>query len=270
MKIKATSTTITTFILLNLLSCVTAFIEPISTTYLVGAGIAALGGVKYFDTIKLKTYCKYNECCSPELIPHKIYELPALLKRKLYGQHIVVEKVASAISSHFKTIENSRKPLVMSFHGTAGVGKNYVANMIAEVLYEKGTDSKFFHIFHGSQYSNEAQVETYKEQIKAEIFAGIDDCVNSMFVFDEVDKMPRGVFNSITAMLDHHTLVNKRDFKKAIFIFLTNFGGEGITRVVHEINRSGSMYRNQIKLHHLEKVAMEETYNGGGYSEDDG
>lgn len=263
------SLVVTTIVLLNCICHVTAF-EPFSTAYLIAYGVTALGGAFYSDKIKSVTYCKLDkvECCIDEQIPHRIYELRDLLNRKLYGQHIVIEKVSNAISSHFKTIKDSRKPLVMSFHGTPGVGKNYVANMIADVLYKKGTSSEYFHVFHGSQYSDEGRVEYYKKMIKEQIFKGIDTCEYSMFVFDEVDKMPRGVFNSITAMLDHHTLVNGRNFRKAIFIFLTNYGGDGITKVVHDKINNQKIYRHEITLVDLEAVAMKETYNGGGL--DDG
>lgn len=41
------------------------------------------------------------------------------------------------------------KPLVLVFHGTTGTGKNYVADLIAKYVYDKGTDSSYVHKFLG-------------------------------------------------------------------------------------------------------------------------
>lgn len=114
--------------------------EPISTG--IFFGVAALGGFKYFDKIKENTYCKYNECCLPTFIPFDILSLRENLINRLYGQHIVKEKLFQAVASHYKEIDKSQKPLVMSFHGTQGTGKNFVSNFIADAVFEKGTSSQ--------------------------------------------------------------------------------------------------------------------------------
>lgn len=227
--------------------------------------VAALGALGYnFGTIKKHTYCKYKECCAKDFIPHDILLLKDSLQEQLFGQHIVEEKVFQAVASHYKFIDKSQKPLVMSFHGTKGTGKNFVANLIAEAVFEKGTSSKFYHIFHGSQYANNEKVSQHKEAIKMEIANGIGACPYSMFVFDEVDKMPPGVFDSITAMLDHHTLVNGRDFRKAIFIFLTNHGGEEIVKLLFQLTNKKGLYRHETELHHFEEIARIGVYNQEG------
>jgi torsin-1 len=79
-----------------------------------------MGGYKYFDKIKDLTYCRFQECCQEEKIPFDILSLRSNLKNRLFGQHIVEEKLFQAVASHYKEIEKSQKPLVMSFHGTQG------------------------------------------------------------------------------------------------------------------------------------------------------
>lgn len=55
------------------------------------------------------------------------------------------------------------KALSFSFHGTPGTGKNYVAKFIAESLYKKGIESKYFHFFNGRiEFPLKQQVEIYK------------------------------------------------------------------------------------------------------------
>jgi torsin-1 len=249
------------FVILHLVSFVLS-IEPISTG--IFFGLSAIGGFKYFDDIKLHTYCKYEECCMKELIPFDIMKLQASLQDRLFGQHIVQEKLFQAVASHYKEIDKSQKPLVMSFHGTQGTGKNFVSNFIAEAVFERGTRSKFYHIFHGSQYLDVDKVSEYKEQIKQDIFAAIEKCPYSIFVFDEVDKMPEGIFDSITSILDHHTLVRGKDFRKAIFIFLTNYGGEEITKVLYLLTHSKGLFRHDTKLHHFEDINKIGVYNREG------
>ncbi|KAA0706664.1 Torsin-1A Dystonia 1 protein [Triplophysa tibetana] len=65
------------------------------------------------------------------------------LNDNLYGQHIVSKVVLKAVSS-FMTDSNPNKPLVLSFHGTSGVGKNHVAKIIARNIYEKGDQSDHY------------------------------------------------------------------------------------------------------------------------------
>ena len=126
-------------IISSVISIVHSF-EPISTGIIIG--LSAMGGFKYFDRIKEHTYCKYQECCLRELIPHDILNLRESLKDRLYGQHIIEDKLFQAVASHYKEIEKSQKPLVMTFHGTQGTGKNFVSNLIAEAVFEKGTSSQ--------------------------------------------------------------------------------------------------------------------------------
>lgn len=93
---------------------------------------------------------------------------------------------------------------------------------------------------------------------------GIDECPYAIFVFDEVDKMPQGIFDSITAMLDNHILVKKRDFRKAVFILLTNYGGEEITKVLYQLTNKKGLYRHETKLHHFEEISKIGVYNREG------
>lgn len=76
--------------------------------------------------------------------------------------------------------------------------------------------------------------------------------------------MPEGIFDSITAMLDHHTLVKGHDFRRAIFIFLTNYGGEEITKVLYQLTVKKGLYRHETKLHHFEDISKVGVYNKAG------
>lgn len=82
-------------------------------------------------------------------------------------------------------------------------------------------------------------------------------------MFDEVDKMPEGVFESITSLLDHHTHIGGVDFRKAIFIFLSNAGGTEISNALEAAMKSGK-YREQTHINNFEKIAEAGAYNVKG------
>jgi len=60
----------------------------------------------------------------------------------LYGQHLASHVVGKLVEGHVYT-DHPSKALVLSFHGTTGVGKNYVSKVIADRLYKRGLNSKF-------------------------------------------------------------------------------------------------------------------------------
>lgn len=96
-----------------------------------------------------------------------------------------------------------------------------------------------------------------------EIETAIRSCKQSLFVFDEVEKMPAGVFESIASILDYHSHVEGVDFRKAIFIFLTNAGGDEIANALEGIMAKGT-YREQTKIQDFEYIAEVAAYNVKG------
>lgn len=75
-----------------------------------------------------------------------ITELQSMIANEVFGQHIATEIVARQISAHLEN-PNPSKPLVMSFHGWTGNGKNHVAYLIAKSRYFSETKSQFYHHF---------------------------------------------------------------------------------------------------------------------------
>lgn len=94
-------------------------------------------------------YCRYYECCDNNYVRYDVNGLKRDLENNLFGQHIANATILPALYSHHKNMHNSRKPLVMSFHGTPGTGKNYVADRIVKHLYKLGDDSSYVHKFRG-------------------------------------------------------------------------------------------------------------------------
>lgn len=111
-------------------------IEPITT------GIAVLSAATVSGFLACHEYfkCKWYECCDRHWIQsnntgdiikgsggesHSLTHffsgktLKAMLERKLYGQHLVIDTLSKAIEAHL-TNSNPTKALVMSFHGWTG------------------------------------------------------------------------------------------------------------------------------------------------------
>jgi hypothetical protein len=93
--------------------------------------------------------------------------LESSLNKNLFGQPLVTTTLINALKGHF-SIKEPKKALVLSFHGSTGVGKNFVSQFIgklidliaffffnflifiyfkAESLFLKGIKSKYFKQF---------------------------------------------------------------------------------------------------------------------------
>lgn len=64
------------------------------------------------------------------------------------------------------------------------------------------------------------QIELYDQ-----VVAALKMCPRSLFIFDEVDKMPEGIFDILKSLLDYHGGHKGLNTREAVFIFLSNAGG---------------------------------------------
>ncbi|XP_031782684.1 torsin-like protein [Nasonia vitripennis] len=206
--------------------------------------------------------CKMYECCDDDTIPRSTYLLLHNMKAKLYGQQIAKDLVFSAIHSHVFH-SNPRKPLVLSFHGLPGSGKNYVVSMIANALYKKGEKSSHYHFFNGrSDFPNDHKVALYRFELDQKIKNALSACPRSMFVFDEVDKMPVGVLDTLVPFLDY-TSWNNKEKSKAIFIFLSNTGSDQIVNRMLHLWINGKS-RNDVTIRDFESLIELGAFNEKG------
>uniref|UniRef100_A0A1L8DUT1 Putative torsin-like protein n=1 Tax=Nyssomyia neivai TaxID=330878 RepID=A0A1L8DUT1_9DIPT len=237
-------------------------LEPLTTIGLVATGLSALG--YNYDTIKVNTYCRWYECCIPDHIPGDIERFREDLQKSMFGQHIAMKIVTEALANHYKHLEDSSKPLVMSFQGTPGIGKTFVTNVMKMAIYKEGVNSKFVHKYHGrASFPLQEKVSVYKEEIYEKVRSSLKACPLSFFIFDEVDKMPMEILEGITMMLDHQSSKNDIDSTKAVFIFISNAGGLEISQQLASLMRKG-LSREDTELHHFEKLVEVSLYNSNG------
>ncbi|KAJ8678560.1 hypothetical protein QAD02_014347 [Eretmocerus hayati] len=219
----------------------------------IAVGVAVIG---YFNR------CKFYECCNDEMIPRNTARLKQDLQSKLYGQHIAQEIVLSAIHSHVYH-NQPRKPLVLSFHGVPGSGKNYVATMVAKALFKSGEQSAYYHFFNGrSDFPSETSINIYRYDLKTKIQRALEKCERSLFVFDEVDKMPEGILDILVPFLDYTSWLG-REKTKSIFIFLSNTGSDLIVKRMIDLWKSGKR-REETTLQDFESLVALGAFNEKG------
>ncbi|XP_039508769.1 torsin-1A-like [Pimephales promelas] len=173
------------------------------------------------------------------LLPFDPKGLEKDLRDSLFGQHIASDVVLKAVTS-FMTDSKPNKPLVLSFHGTTGVGKNHVAKIIARNIYEKGENSKHVHIYISEHhFPHKEKSDLYSAQLKQWISESVSSFPRSMFIFDEMDKMQPKLIDTIKPFLDYNARVDGVSFHNALFIFLSNAGGNVIAEVALDSWREG-------------------------------
>jgi len=207
-----------------------------------------------------KVVCQMTECCGGSWINPNVTLLEEKLHQNLFGQHLVTSLVTKAVRAHTRKTD-PKKALVMSFHGWTGSGKNFVAKFIVESLYKLGMSSKYVHLFISTlHFPNQEQSDIYKLNIQDWIRGNVSNCERSVFIFDEIDKMPEGMIDGIKPFIDHHENVGGKNFRKSIFIFLSNTGGRAITKETHRFWLEGKQ-REDISYADLESLVNVGAFN---------
>ncbi|XP_060553589.1 torsin-1A-like [Ruditapes philippinarum] len=213
----------------------------------VGSAISA-GLLAGFNVIN----CMIYECCTDRWLKANYTDLKLTLDAKLYGQHLVIEPIVKHLKAHGK--ENPSKALALSFHGWTGTGKNYVSRIVAEKLFVKGMKSKYVHLISATkEFPHKEMVPFYKDKLRDFIEARVKECPRSFFIFDEMDKMPAGIIDTLKPYLDFYENLGGVDYRKATFFFLSNTAGNDIAeRTI--ANWKSNIDRESIKLKEMEEV----------------
>lgn len=86
------------------------------------------------------------------------------MKKSFFGQHIASKIVISALAGNLRRNRNNKKPLVMSFHGSTGSGKNFLSDLIAKHMFNsKKVKDIRYHVIHGrSKFPEQLKINYYK------------------------------------------------------------------------------------------------------------
>ena len=214
--------------------------------------------------------CHLHECCDKPYINFNMTRLKQEFTSKVYGQHLVLNIIKSHLRAHFDDEYIPPKPLVLAFHGGTGTGKNYVTRIIVDSIYKESLQSKFVHYYHVSKmFPHAHKLEEYSLILQHNIEKGVHNCDRSLFIFDEFDHMPEGLIDRIKFYLDFHENVEGIDYRRSMFIFLTNSGEELINEHVVMHQKSGKK-REDIRLSELEHhISTKAKMTKGGFYDSD-
>ncbi|XP_072019839.1 torsin-1A-like [Amphiura filiformis] len=198
------------------------------------------------------------EACNSDWISvGNISGLHYAFRGHLFGQHIAEEQLPVIMHGFFHD-ENPQRALVLSFHGRTGTGKNHVSSLIAESIYRKGMGSQFVHLkVPQRDYPDKNKLQSYKKSLREEIHSNVAQCARQLFIFDEVEDLPDGLLDVVKPYIDYHDKLDGVDFKKSLFIFLSNVAGRDISEIVLNHNST----RDTLRIRNFEKVIEKMSFN---------
>lgn len=156
------------------------------------------------------------------------------LKGKVIGQDEAVEKIVKAIQRNRVGLKDPNKPIgSFIFLGPTGVGKTYLAKILAEFLFDSSDAliridmSEYMEKFSVSRlvgappgYVGYEEGGQLTEKVRRKPYAVV--------LFDEIEKAHPDVFNILLQVLDEGRLTDslgrRVDFKNTIVIMTSNIG----------------------------------------------
>ncbi|XP_072589226.1 torsin-3A [Vulpes vulpes] len=198
-------------------------------------------------------YCSFQDCCDSGdcRISNNFTGLESDLSIRLHGQHLARELVLTAVRGYLE-LPRPDKALALSFHGWSGTGKNFVARLLAENLYRDGQRSDCVKMFIATfHFPHPKYMDLYKEQLTTQIKKTQERCHQTLFIFDEAEKLHPGLLEVLRPHLERQAPENHRaKSRKTIFLFLSNLGGNIVNEAVLNLLQAGGS-REEIKLEHL-------------------
>jgi ATP-dependent Clp protease ATP-binding subunit ClpB len=165
----------------------------------------------------------------------KLLFLPVILQERVKGQSRALRAVSDAIFRTRAGVQDPHRPLAsFLFVGPTGVGKTEVALTIAEQLFDQ---KKNLIRLDMTEFSEPHSISKligsppgyigFEEQPRLEI---VREKMNSVILFDEIEKAHSEVINILLQILDNGflTLANGREvnFRNTIIVLTTNLGSE--------------------------------------------
>uniref|UniRef100_A0A8D0C1L0 Torsin family 2 member A n=1 Tax=Salvator merianae TaxID=96440 RepID=A0A8D0C1L0_SALMN len=178
------------------------------------------------------------------------------LAKNLVGQPLARQLVVKGLRK-FLQEPSPVKPLVLTFHGWTGTGKTYLATLLARHLFRDGVHSAYVHQFSPVVHFPHAEfVKQYKHDLKNWIQGNLTRCGRSLFLFDDVDKMQPGLIDVIIPFLGPSWVVFGTNYRKAIFIFISNAGEKQINQMALDLWQS-RRDREEVNYQELEASILQ-------------
>lgn len=146
------------------------------------------------------------------------------LEDNVFGQHIAVKTVIEALETFDHEVkEETKRHLVLSFHGWTGIGKNYISKFITEAFYNAKV-TWFLVPFH---FSNKKVIAEGPDLIQSWIEGNVTDCGVNIMIFDEMDKAEPEQLQAVrvameTAIQKTRKTEETQNGPVVVFVFLSN------------------------------------------------
>ncbi|XP_030853932.1 torsin-1B-like [Strongylocentrotus purpuratus] len=103
-------------------------------------------------------------------------------------------------------------------------------------------------------YPHMELIEDYKRELEKLVTSKVSSCcLLPVFIFDEIERMPPGLLDSIKMFMDNHHSVEGINYRRSIFIFRSNLAASAITSYVLDQYNKGRA-REDITLKEMEEV----------------
>lgn len=166
-----------------------------------------------------------------------VSQLRVQLEEKVFGQHIAISVIYQAFDDFFQPkLDSSHQDhfsksstVVFSFHGWTGVGKNYVSNIISDLIPTASITKLIIplHFPHvGGRYS-----KLHEQNIKEWILSNTSMCTVNLVIVDEMDKATVPLLKGLQSAI-YMLKYGKYKESKTIIVLLSNTGGTAINNLV--------------------------------------
>ena len=194
------------------------------------------------------------------------------LETLVFGQHIASEIIPSEMDLYFNRLIKKNptpnkhgvddvsktvicKPLVLSFHGWTGVGKNFISKIISDSF----PYSMVNHIVIPLHFPHEAKEYKYGQIIQDWLVSNNTDCLVNVVIMDEMDKafspVTEGIIAAIEALSQPCHLATP-----TIFLLLSNSYATDINRLFFQF-ATEDINRDEISLSQFRSLFSSEVEN---------
>lgn len=168
-------------------------------------------------------FCDYNTKMN-------ITALTESLNTQVYGQHLVVGTIPPRIEKYLSDPEASN-PLVLSFYGWTGVGKNFVSGLIADHI----RSSSVTKIIVPLMFPHTGHQDIYAQQLRHVIVNNIQDCAVNLFIIDEIDKATWDIQQELRRVIEEISEMHLQDRRaKVVMLLLSNQAASLVNRFLFD------------------------------------
>ena len=170
----------------------------------------------------------------------KLKRLKATLQESLIGQEEAVNAIVKTLTRSRLSMIEKKKPIgSFLFLGPSGVGKTYLAKLIAKDYFgDEGAMIRFDMSEFMEKYSVSKLIGSAAGYVGFEEGGSLTEAVRrkpySVVLFDEIEKSSTDVLNLLLQILDEGQLKDSKgriiDFKSTIIILTSNIGGDEFSK----------------------------------------